>query len=227
MMADVNGVSIHYEVKGSGPALMMLHGNSEDLTTFDEASEVLKERFTVYLVDSRGHGCSSPPPDNEHHYSDLADDLHALIMHLGVESPLICGYSDGGIVALLHAIEHPDIPSGIVACGANTSPSTLKGFGMFLLRMNRGKGDPRLRMMLCEPDISKEDLSRIACPVLSVAGSRDCVKRSDTEFIASSVQDGRTIIVPGADHGSYVMHSTVVAGIILDEFGTGLRGGFR
>ena len=59
MIQHVNGIDLFYEVKGTGDPLLMVHGNSEDHTIFDEAAEVLKDRFTVYLVDSRDHGQST------------------------------------------------------------------------------------------------------------------------------------------------------------------------
>lgn len=216
MRVTVNGISVFYEVSGNGPALILIHGNSEDHTTFDDAVPYLEDRFTVYRPDTRGHGQSSPPPDGEYHYADMAADLQGFITSLGIERPVVCGYSDGGIVALLHAMDYPNAVSRVIACGANTDPSNLTGFWAFRLRLTRGHGDPKLRMMLHEPRISAEDLSRISCPVLSVAGSRDCIKQSDTVFIAESVRDGRVLIIPDADHSSYVEDGPTLARIILD-----------
>ena len=59
MKVSVNGVEIYYEQTGSGRPLIMVHGNGEDHTIFDKAANVLKDSFTCYLVDSRGHGQSS------------------------------------------------------------------------------------------------------------------------------------------------------------------------
>lgn len=218
MRITTNGVSIYYEVRGrdDAPALIMLHGNCEDHTIFDRAVDYLEQVFRVYLLDSRGHGQSSPPVEGEYHYADMAEDLSEFIRKLGIKEPMICGYSDGGIVALLFAIEHPDVPSRLFVCGANTDPSALGGLGMAVARI-KDKGDPRVRMMLAEPHISSEDLSRISCPVLVVAGSRDCVKRKDSEFIADSVQDGTLCIMKRADHYSYIVHSTRIVDAIFRE----------
>ena len=59
MFVKVNDVDLYYEKMGTGRPLIMVHGNSEDHTIFNEAAEVLKDRFTVYLPDSRNHGQSS------------------------------------------------------------------------------------------------------------------------------------------------------------------------
>lgn len=218
MRITTNGVSIYYEVKGrdDAPPLIMLHGNCEDHRIFDRAVDYLEQAFRVYLLDSRGHGQSSPSINGEYHYADMAEDLSEFIRKLGIMDPIICGYSDGGIVALLFAIEHPDIPSRLFVCGANTNPSTLGGIGMAIARI-KDKGDARVRMMLTEPDIRSEDLSRITCPVLVVAGSRDCVKLKDSQFIANSVQDGTLCIMKRADHSSYIVHSTRIVDAIFRE----------
>lgn len=208
MRVTTNGVSLYYEVRGKkGKPLIMLHGNGEDHRIFDRAVEYLEQAFVVYLVDSRGQGQSSPPVNGEYHYADMADDLYDFIRKLGIEEPIVLGFSDGGIVALLFAIEHPEIPSRLFVCGANTDPSALKGFGMFLTRL-REKDEPLVRMMLTEPHITAEQLSRITCPVTVIAGSRDCIRREDTDLIANSVRNGEVVIMKRCDHSSYIAHST-------------------
>lgn len=219
MRITTNGVSLYYEVRGSkGPALIMLHGNGEDRTIFDRAVPYLEQAFTVYLVDSRGHGESSPV--REYHYQDMVDDLSEFIRKLKLDRPAVCGFSDGAIVGLMYASQHPDGLSRLIACGANTRPETLTGLRMALDRMGPvERKDPKVRMMLTEPDITAEDLSRITVPVTVVAGSRDCVKRSDSEFIADSVQNGELCIMKRADHSSYVVHSTRVVDAVFRAMG--------
>ena len=56
MIAHINGIDLYYETHGSGRPLLMVHGNGEDHTIFDTAVDELKEHFTCYVVDSRGHG---------------------------------------------------------------------------------------------------------------------------------------------------------------------------
>lgn len=219
MCVTTNGVSIYYEVRGSkGPVLIMLHGNGEDHTIFDRAVAYLEQKFVVYLVDSRGHGESSPV--REYHYQDMVDDLAEFIRKLKLDRPAICGFSDGAIVGLMFASQHPDSLSRLIACGGNTRPETLKGFRMALDRLGSiEKKDPKVRMMLTEPHITAEDLARITVPVMVVAGSRDCVRRSDTDFIASSVKNGSVCIMRRADHCSYVVHSTRIVDAIFHAMG--------
>lgn len=69
--------------------------------------------------------------------------------------------------------------------------------------------------MLTEPHITAEDLARIDVPVTVVAGSRDCVKRRDTEFIADSIPDAELVIMKRADHSSYIAHSTRIVDVVF------------
>ena len=60
MNITVNNVELYYEVVGSGAPLVMIHGNGESHEIFREAVQLLSQRFTCYLLDSRGHGQSQP-----------------------------------------------------------------------------------------------------------------------------------------------------------------------
>ena len=152
-------VTLHYEIYGNGYPLIMLHGNGEDITIFSKAIEKLESAFTIYAIDTRGHGKSSPV--HEYHYSDMADDLYAFITELGIGRPAIFGFSDGGITALMLAYTHPEIPAAIIACGANSCPKGIKALYRFGFdRMYRSTKDPRLAVMLYEPDMTAEKLGR-------------------------------------------------------------------
>ena len=62
MFFEKGKIKLYYEKKGEGAPLIMLHGNGESHEIFDEATEVLKRKFTVYAIDSRGHGKRSKHP---------------------------------------------------------------------------------------------------------------------------------------------------------------------
>ena len=124
MNVQVNGVILYYEKQGSGPPLVLLHGNGEDGRIFDRTAEVLAPHYTVYTIDSRCHGKSSRNVPLS--YDLMAADVLAFSKALKLEKPVICGFSDGGIVALLAAIRAPELPGVLIACGANTTPAGLK-----------------------------------------------------------------------------------------------------
>ena len=232
---------IYYTHEGNpdGRPIILLHGNGENHHIFDELSASLQGDFDIYAIDSRGHGMSACP--KELHYKDMAGDLFRFIVELGIKKPLIVGFSDGAITALLLGTTHSDLINGIISCGANTNPGAIdfatkraikkaykeKTAGSSSIEKNLDTISSELfaqtgeleRLMLTEPDISTIALSHIHVPVLVMAGSRDCVKSSDTKKIASAIPQSRLVILPGESHESYVVHS-----VRLEEYVRGFRG---
>ncbi|MBQ7754997.1 MAG: alpha/beta hydrolase, partial [Clostridia bacterium] len=182
MDAFVNGIRLHYEQYGEGRPLVLLHGNGEDHTIFDEAVTVLSERFTCFALDSRGHGDSDMV--GELHYEDMASDLLAFLEELDLWDVVLCGYSDGGIVALM-AARWTDRISDLIVCGANTRPRALKRRAYMDIRWEH-RQDPNISntILLTEPHIPAEDLRAIEVRTLVVAGSRDIIRERNTRFIA-------------------------------------------
>ena len=215
MELNLGSVTLHYEQQGSGPPLLLLHGNGESSAIFDKAMPLLAERFTVFAIDSRGHGGSSPV--SEYHYADMAQDVSDFIRLMQLDRPLVYGFSDGGIIALLLAIHHPELTGGIIASGVNGRPNGLKLRCLLLFRLmylfNR---DPLFRLMLTEPDITDDQLRAIRCQALIVAGSRDMLRQRHMRRIADLIPGGRYLLLDGETHGSYIVHSEKIARIILD-----------
>ena len=214
MDAFVNGIRLYYEQAGQGRPLVMLHGNFEDHSIFDEAVAVLRDRFTCFCLDSRGHGQSDMV--DELHYEDMAADLVAFLEELDLHDVILCGYSDGGIVALLAAPWTGRI-TDLIVCGANTHPRGLKRRAYKAIRQEH-RQDPDIynTVLLREPHISEEHLAAVQARTLVVAGSRDIIREQDTRFIAENVPGAELLILPGEDHGSYIHHSEKIAHIILD-----------
>ncbi len=206
-------ITLHYEIYGNGYPLIMLHGNGEDISIFSKAIEKLEELFKVYAIDTRGHGKSSPV--HEYHYSDMTEDLYAFITGLGISHPAIFGFSDGGITALMLAYTHPEIPAAVIASGANSNPKGIKTLYRFGFdRMYRSTKDPKLAVMLYEPDMTAEKLGRINVPVLITAGSKDMIKKEDTEFLHKSIKGSRLTILEGESHESYILDPDKIVPII-------------
>ena len=77
MNIKVNGITLEYSKEGTGEPLILLHGNGEDHHIFDKLAEKLKEKFTVYAIDSRNHGKSSMTDD--YSYETMAEDIFSFI----------------------------------------------------------------------------------------------------------------------------------------------------
>lgn len=115
--ADVNGIELYYETHGSGRPLVLLHGGLGSGEMFGPVLATLAERHQVILPDLQGHGRTADI-DRPLDVRLMADDIAALIDHLGLEQPDVVGYSLGGGVAFQVGIRHPEKVGRLVAASA-------------------------------------------------------------------------------------------------------------
>ena len=217
MKIGVNGVELFYEVHGSGRPLIMLHGNSENHSIFYESMVLLRKHFKVYTVDSRCHGMSSRV--SELHYSDMCDDMIAFMDALDLKDVIFYGFSDGGIIGLLAAMKTDRIGM-LITSGANLTPKGVsKPLQLFVKTAAMVTGNPKMALMAYEPDITAEDLAQIKVPVVVMAGEKDLVTAKETEQIAAAIPGAKLRIIPGEGHGSYIVHKSRIAEIIMEETG--------
>lgn len=216
MYIETSKLTLFYEKSGNGSPLIMLHGNGEDHTIFDKAVSVLKQHYTVYTVDTRGHGKSCYL--KELHYKNMAEDIYEFITLLGIDKPILYGFSDGGIIALLLAVKHQDILSKIIVSGVNAQPNGLKTIHLITYKLSyffiKSK---RIKMMLTEPNITDNMLKNIKIPAIITAGSNDMIKRRHMKHIANCIPNSSFTIFKGELHGSYVVNSTKIADFILND----------
>jgi pimeloyl-ACP methyl ester carboxylesterase len=105
--AAVNGLDMYYEVHGEGEPLILLHGGVGAIEMFGEVLPLLAEGRRVIAVDLQAHGRTADI-DRPMTFEAMADDVAALIEHLGLGEADVMGYSLGGGVALRTAIQHPE-----------------------------------------------------------------------------------------------------------------------
>jgi pimeloyl-ACP methyl ester carboxylesterase len=116
--ADVNGINLYYEIHGAGRPLVLLHGGLGSGEMFGPILPQLAEHHQVIAPDLQGHGRTADI-DRPIDIRFMADDIGALIDHLGLDKPDVVGYSLGGGVALQTAVRHPDKVRRLVAGSAN------------------------------------------------------------------------------------------------------------
>ena len=213
MFADVNGISMYYEVSGSGEPVILIHGNSETHDIFDVLVKDLSETHQVFSVDSRCHGQSSSMKGRIT-YDMMTDDYIAFIRTLGIEKPIVYGFSDGGIIGLKIAIKEPYLLKSLIISGANLNPGGLSLSSRIGMWPRAILGNRLYQMMLREPDIKPSELASIRIPVVVLAGENDCVKGRHTIEIAEAIPDSTLELIPGEDHGSYIIHSRKLYPII-------------
>lgn len=110
------GARLAYQVTGTGPAVVLVHGYGLDMRMWDAQLEQLAARFQVVRYDCRGFGASGPF-DPAVPYTH-ADDLIALLDHLGITDAALAGLSFGGRVVLQAALAAPERIRGLALLGA-------------------------------------------------------------------------------------------------------------
>jgi haloacetate dehalogenase len=108
---DADGINIRIRRGGSGPPLLLLHGNPQTLFMWHRVAERLAARFTVVAADLRGYGDSGKPPTTDDHapYSKraMAADQVTVMRRLGFDEFFVAGHDRGGRVAYRMALDHP------------------------------------------------------------------------------------------------------------------------
>jgi pimeloyl-ACP methyl ester carboxylesterase len=116
--AEVNGINLYYETHGTGRPMILLHGGLGSGEMFGPTTPKLAERHQVIVVDLQGHGRTADI-DRPIDHRLMADDIAALIDHLGLDKPDVVGYSLGGGVAFFTAVKYPDKVRKLVCASAN------------------------------------------------------------------------------------------------------------
>jgi len=224
MRINVNGTSLFYETTGTGTSLLLLHGNGEDHHIFDPLADKLKERFTIFSIDSRNHGQSGKTDD--YSYETMAEDIFAFTQSLALGPVNIIGFSDGAIVSLLMALRHRGCISKMALLGINLSPEdfTEESY-QFVKQHYERTNDPLFRLMLEEPNISLEDVKEVGIPVLVAAGENDIFKPETFSQMVQVMPDASLVIMEGHTHDSYICGQDLLYPELL-RFFSGKSAGF-
>jgi pimeloyl-ACP methyl ester carboxylesterase len=116
--ADVNGLNLYYETHGTGRPMVLLHGGLGSGEMFGPTLPTLAENHQVIVPDLQGHGRTADI-DRPLDIRLMADDIAALIDHLGLDKPDIVGYSLGGGVAFFVASKYPEKVGRLVIASAH------------------------------------------------------------------------------------------------------------
>jgi pimeloyl-ACP methyl ester carboxylesterase len=115
--ADVDGLALWYDERGSGEPLILLHGGMGGSEMFGASLDRLAAGRRLIAVELPGHGHTAVP-DRPLRYEEMADQIARLINHLGMEQADLMGVSLGGGVALRTAIQHPGLIRRLVVVSA-------------------------------------------------------------------------------------------------------------
>lgn len=174
MLVELNGVRLFTRQVGEGPAVVILHGGPGAhhdylLPQYD----LLARRRTLRYYDQRGGGQSPVGRETPVGWREHVADLEALRRHWGIDRLTLLGYSWGGLLAVLYALEHPKHVERLAL--VSPAPITAKWRREFERRFAQRMADPKIAM--ARADLSASDLSasdpekyRRLAFALSVAG---------------------------------------------------------
>lgn len=113
---DLDGQRVRYRETGpdDAPTVIMLHGFTDSLHTWDAVTEAIDDRFRVLRPDLPGHGLSGPAPDGDYSNAALVSFVGEFIDAVDAQTPIIMGNSLGGLAAWRFAAENPERVSGLV-----------------------------------------------------------------------------------------------------------------
>lgn len=222
------GVDIHYDVVGTGPAVLITHGYSATSHMWRDTARALADRYRVITWDIRGHGRSGSPADPALYSRDLAvADMAALLDAAGANDAVLMGHSLGGYLSLAFHVEHAARVRGMVLVG--TGPGyrnaearagwnrQAEGRAKFFERNGlAGLDSPAAhggehrsakglalaaRGILAQHDGAvMDELPRIAVPVLVMVGDADTPFVGASEYMAKRIADATLAVIPGAGH---------------------------
>src|SRR5687767_3767141 len=203
---EINGANIYYQSYGDDSPLqtpiVLIHGSTVDShTDWDSIAPELARRYRVFAPDCRGHGRSNNP-NMSYSFKELADDVAAFVRAMGNERAHIIGHSNGGNVALVTLLEHPEIVQTCLPQAANAYVTR------YLIEREPKVFDPdrvarevphwmnemialhsevngkeywrdmlwlTMKEIISEPNYSPADPARVEKPVLVIMGADDTV----------------------------------------------------
>ena len=114
---ELENGSLYYDVTGAGDPLVFLHGGWMNSDTWAEQVDRYAGDYRVITMDLRGHGRTGVTDPSRYSIDLFADDLEALLAHLDVSEPIVCGLSLGNLVAQEYLARHPDRPAAAILGG--------------------------------------------------------------------------------------------------------------
>jgi len=231
--AEVNGIRMYYEIHGEGKIpLVLIHGGGSTIeSTFGNLIPLLKDYGKLVALELQAHGRTSDRNTAESFEQD-ADDVAALMNHLGITKANFLGFSNGGTTTMQIGIRHAGIVNKlIVISGAFSREGFVPGFFENMpkgtldnmpaqlkedfLKVNPDKNALEVmhnkdkQRMIDFEDIPEKDIRLIKAPTLVISGDQDVTTVEHALLITKLIAGSSLLIVPGS-HGSFIGESCSV-----------------
>ncbi|MGZ9222630.1 MAG: alpha/beta fold hydrolase [Anaerolineales bacterium] len=234
---DINGANIYYQSYGDDKPhrtpIVLVHGSTIDShTDWGPIAPELARRYRVFAPDCRGHGRSNNP-NMSYSFKELADDVAVFVRAMGYERAHIIGHSNGGNVALVALMEHPEIIQTCVPQAANAYVTR------YLIEREPKVFDPdrvarevpdwmnemitlhdevngkdywrellwlTMKEIISEPNYSPSELARVDKPTLVIMGAEDRVNAPDehAQYIADNIPNAELWIPEKTGHSVHL-----------------------
>ena len=230
---EINDAKIFYQSYGDDhpdrTPIVLVHGSTIDgATDWGSVAPALAKEYRVFAPDCRGHGRSNNPRMT-YSFKELADDVAAFVRALGYEKAHIIGHSNGGNIALVTLMEHPEVTQTCIPQAANAyitrylverepvyfdagrierdEPDWMNEM-IALHEETNGEGYWRdlvwMTMVetMSEPNYTPAELRRVERPVLVVMGANDGSNARDehAQYIANNIPNAETWIPENTGH---------------------------
>jgi pimeloyl-ACP methyl ester carboxylesterase len=243
---DRDGVKIHYEVAGSGPALILTHGYSSTGEMWAGQIEPLAKHFTVITWDMRGHGRSDYPADQAA-YSEEATvaDMAALLDAVGARDAVVGGLSLGGYMSLAFHATHPERTRALLI--VDTGPGykndeARAGWNANAIRraeryeedglpdLAKASAEVRLarhrdatglaraaRGMLTQKSARViESLPGVKVPSVVIVGANDTPFLAASDYMAAKIPGAKKVVIPDAGHSANIDQPAAFNAALMD-----------
>jgi pimeloyl-ACP methyl ester carboxylesterase len=224
--ASVNGLSMYYEIHGTGNPLVLLHGGGSTIeSTFARILPELAKTHQVIGIELQAHG-RTRDIDRPLSFEQDADDVAALMKHLNIDKADFMGFSNGGTTCIQIAIRHPQLVNKLILASAvskregmppgffegmqhatfDQMPAPLKEAYLKVTPDTQGlltMFNRDVARMVDFKDISDEKIKSIQAPTLVLNADRDVVRNEHALELSRLFPNGTLVILPGG-HGDYI-----------------------
>jgi pimeloyl-ACP methyl ester carboxylesterase len=207
----IHGHTMFYAMQGHGNTLLLLHGGGDSGEhSFAQQLDVFSEHHLLLAPDQVGQG-RTPDVRGPLSYTGMMEDTAALLQQLKLKHVDVLGFSDGGILALMLAVRHPELVRRLVISGVNIAPDGLNPDDLDDLRATQIRKpktiDDKLTQLWAnsptEAELSVAMLAKISQPVLVISGDHDAITLEHTLKIFHALPLAELCVLPGTDHATF------------------------
>jgi pimeloyl-ACP methyl ester carboxylesterase len=209
--ARIHGHRIFYAASGSGPTVLLLHGGGDSGEhSFERQLDVFSAHHHIVAPDQVGQG-RTPDVPGPLSYTAMMEDTATLLGKLKLKHVDVVGFSDGGILALMLSVRHPELVRRVVVSGVNIAPDGLNPEDLDDLRANvipkpKTIDEKLAQLWLNSPtdaELNLKLLAKITQPTLVISGDRDAITLEHTLTIFHALPNAELCVLPGTDHATF------------------------